>query len=398
MDIQRQFYLIIIAVMGFLQATGLASSAAQKQNIQSRQGTEQSVEWRGNSITSGTVIVQLLAMNNIINQRTSNPQRTQQFASNGPLLATTMKKVLSNLPGTTFFLHGGDAQPPTSPFQDHSNLILFNMLGNDHCRPGKQYDRECNLIGLPGNNDFAQGAAEMIGLIMGTNTPGPNQFQGAAFPFICANLVETASGQPLFQPYAVRMVDGVPIGFIGALLQSTSQSLLSDTIKQHFEIRKESDTINKYVKILQGQGVHTIVVMIHQGDNEHLGSSAEEKGGVSKKITPILKDLDDDVDVVLCGQSQTYNNTLFKTESDREMLVVQAWPLEKGFTRIQLEISRASAEVVAMRSSIRTLRADGRYDLHSEVAKLDNISKSIGGPVSHESGSGLVDSSAEKAM
>ena len=123
--------------------------------------------------------------------------------------------------------------------------------------------------------------------------------------------------------------------------------------------------------------------MIHQGDNEYRGSFAEQKDGVSSKIAPILTGLDDDVDVVLCGQSQTYHNLLFKNERDREMLVVQAWPLEQGFTRIQLEISRASAEVVAMRSSIRTLRADGRYELLSEVAKLYNISR---GTITHESG------------
>ena len=122
-------------------------------NSPSRQGTEQSVEWRGNTITNSTVIVQLLAMNNIITPTTNSPLGTNGFASYGPLLAATMKKVESNLPGTTFFLHGGNAQPSTSPIQDYSSLALFNMLGNEHCRPGRQYDRECNLIGLPGNDD-----------------------------------------------------------------------------------------------------------------------------------------------------------------------------------------------------------------------------------------------------
>ena len=232
----------------------------QKRNIQSSQGTEQSIEWRGSTITNGTVTVQLLAMNNITNQKTNCQPRGEEFASNGPLVAASMKKAQRNWPGTTFFLHGGDPHPLNSPIQDHSRLTLFNLLGNSHCRPGGQYDRECNLIGLPGNHEFAQGTAEMLGLAVGT-PPDANQFQGATFPFICANLIETASGQPLFQPYVVRMVDGVPIGFIGALSRSASDAILSDPVQQHLKIRKESDAINEYVKILQGQGVHTIVVM-----------------------------------------------------------------------------------------------------------------------------------------
>ena len=367
MDIQRQLSWIIIATLGFLQAAGLDASAEQKNNIPSKQGNEQSVEWRGNTITNGTVTVQLLALNNINRQGSSSQSMAAGLASKFPLVASSVKKAESKWPGTTFFLHGGDASPLNSPLHDHNSLTLFNLLGNEHCHPRGQYDRECNLIGLPGNHELAQGAAAMLGMVLG-NTPDPNQFQGAAFPFICANLVETASGQPLFQPYVVRMVEGVPIGFIGAFSHSASNTLLSDSVKQYIEIQKESDAINAYVKILQGQGVHTIVVMLHQGENESLGSLAEKKGGVSDKITPILTGLDNDVDVVLCGQSQLYHNTLFKIEDDREMLVVQAWPLEQGFTRIQLEISRASAEVVALRSSISTLRHDGRYEVQSEAA------------------------------
>ncbi|MBM9613134.1 hypothetical protein JWJ90_02410 [Desulfobulbus rhabdoformis] len=325
-------------------------------------------------MSSNTVAVQLLAINEA-NAKTPSPSIIPQtFDTGKPILAGYLKKVEAKMPGATFFLHAGDQNQirlsglPQQSSASETNL--FTMLGNSHCRPTGGYDRECNFIGIPGNNEFIQGVQEMLHLLY-ESRDGQSSYQQNSFPSICTNLVETESEHPVFQPYVVRLVDGVPIGFIGALLKTEHNAELVKN-KEHLAIRDEAESVNEYVKILQGLGVHTIVVMIHQGNEKQAALPSKNLSEHKIRLQTMLAQLDSEVDVVLCGQSHSYNNTLVEGKSGKKMLVVQAWPQENGVAQIQLQISRASAEVVAMRSTVHsTQKGMESYQKKANVASLN---------------------------
>ncbi|MDD2464286.1 MAG: bifunctional metallophosphatase/5'-nucleotidase [Desulfobulbus sp.] len=386
-------WVMIIAVLSLIQGNSLAVTDEQKKEILQREEAEQLVEWQGQTVAGDTLAVQLLALNDFHSQLTAGMQVGGRPVGSAPVLASYLKNAQAKWPGATFFLHAGDhvgaSQPPSALLQDEPGLMFFNMLGNTHCRPGGLYDRECNLIGIPGNHEFDQGMAEMLRLVHGGNhRQGPflqDPYQGAAFPYICANLIEVTSRQPLFQPYVVRMVQGVPIGFIGVLLGAAPSFLSPDSLRG-LAIRDESESINHYVRILRGQGVHTIVVMIHQGGYQMPAASQGKRGALVGDITHILTQLDREVDMVLCGHTHTFHNTLVKNNGGHEMLVVQAWPKGTGFAEIQMEINRASGEVVRMRSRIRTTWADVGPGLQPDaaVAKLTQKAENLGNAVAQE--------------
>src|SRR5829696_298578 len=90
-----------------------------------------------------------------------------------------------------------------------------------------------------GNHEFDKGVAELRrlqyggcapaksgGLLLSSTDPSlldpaTGCFRGARFTYLAANVIDEATGEPLFPPYAITRVRGVPIGFIGAVLRET---------------------------------------------------------------------------------------------------------------------------------------------------------------------------------
>ena len=366
------FFFFSLIQAQFLNATPHTSQIKQV-------NTDSAVEWHDDFVSSNTVSVQLLAINEAKDTALLPSLMSQSYDTGKPILAGYLKKVEAQMPGATLFLQSGyQNQMHHAGLIQHSTTFetnLFTMLGNSHCHPSGGYDRECNFIGIPDNNEFIQGVEEISHLLYGSHS-GQSNYQQNSFPSLCTNLVETESKRPVFLPYVVRLVDGVPIGFIGVLFKSEHNAKLVND-KKHLTIRDEAESVNEYVKILQGLGVHTIVVMIHQGNEDQTQIKPQESAEDNPHLRSVLAQLDKEVDVVLCGQSQFYNNTLIEGKTGKKVLVVQAWPRENGVAQIQLQISRASAEVVAMRSTVHSTQRGFEIDKKKANVATLNAQKQI---------------------
>jgi 5'-nucleotidase len=376
--------------------TGLLATGAQAATeTENRELASQKIEWRSPDFTTGkTIPLHLLSINDFHSQITAGLEVDNRPVGSAPVLAAYLKAAEAEGTGTTFILHAGDhvgaSQPQSALLQDEPGIMFFNMLGNNQCKTDGHYGPECNLVGAPGNHELDAGLPEMLRLIRGGNhAQGPylqDPYKGANFPYICANLVQAATGKPLFKPYVVRMVEEVPVAFIGAILHQAS-SFLSPESLEGLKILDEADTINRYVRELQAQGVHTIIAVMHQGGFQQQASeTASHVSSLGGDIAPIVKRLDDEVDVVLTGHTHTFHNILTENNHGKKMLVVQAWPKGTGFADIHLEISRASSDVVAMSSSIVTTWADRGPGLQPDiqVAAFMNRVENIGGALAKQ--------------
>ena len=369
--------------VGLLLFAGLTERQAQAGGEgELRTLASQPVQWRQPGQDAAIIPLKLLAINDFHSQITAGEYVDGRPVGSAPVLAAYLKNAQAKARGRTFILHSGDhvgaSQPQSALLQDEPAIMFFNMLGNEQCRTGGQYGPDCNLVGIPGNHEMDEGQQEMHRLIHGGNhRQGPflqNPYQGAAFPYICANLVETATGQTVFTPYVVRMVDGVPIGFIGAILRQAS-SFLSPVNLDGLQVLDEVETINHYARQLHHEGVRTIIVMIHQGGFQWpVGETSDNNRPLAGDIVPIVEQLDNEVDVVLSGHTHTYHNLLVKNGSGHLVLVTQSWAKGTGYADIDLEISRESGDVVAKSSSIVTTWADQGPGLQPDgmVAALAN--------------------------
>jgi len=377
------------ALVGLAAIQGRAAGETELRDLASRK-----VTWRSPGADDMTIPLKLLSINDFHSQITAGLSVDGRPVGSAPVLAAYLKDAAAKARGKSFMLHAGDhvgaSQPQSALLQDEPGIMFFNLLGNEHCRPGGLYGRDCNLVGIPGNHELDEGLPEMLRLIQGGNhARGPylqNPYRGADFPYICTNLVEADTGLPLFTPYVVRMVEGVPVGFIGAILRQAS-SFLSPESLEKLQILDEAETINRTVRQLQAQGVHTIIVIMHQGGFQQLANEqSPHPKALAGDIAPIVHQLDDEVDVVLAGHTHTVHNILAANAGGKQILVAQAWPYGSGYAEIDLEISRTSNDVVAMSSRIVTTWADQGPGLQPDtgVAALMHRVETMGNDIAEQ--------------
>jgi 5'-nucleotidase len=329
---------------------------------------------------SDCVPVQILAINDFHGQIAAGKKVHDRPVGSAPVLAAYLKKAQKDFAGYTFIVSAGDlvgASPPDSALlQDEPAIMFMDLLGNDQCSVKDRTNPLCNLVGTVGNHEFDEGLKELKRLIEGGNfSQGPfleNPWQGAAFPYVVANVVSKDTNKPIFPPYVIKKVEGVPIAFIGAVLKGTKDMVMPSHVAG-LEFLDEAAAINSYIPEIKKQGVRSIIVLLHQGGRQKVYRGPTRPGGnVSGAIKKIVWNLDDEVDVVISGHTHAFTNALVPNRHGQEILVTQAWSAGTGYADIVLAISRDSKDVVSKSASIVTTWADAGPGLTPDaaVAKL----------------------------
>jgi 5'-nucleotidase len=326
------------------------------------------------------VPVQILAINDFHGQLGPGKKVHDRPVGSAPVLAAYLKKAQQEFAGYTFIVSAGDlvgASPPESALlQDEPSVMFMNLLGNDRCSVTDRLNPACNLVGTVGNHEFDEGLPELRRLLFGGNyAKGPfleNPWRGATFPIVVANVVSQDTHKPIFPPYVIKEVDGLPIAFIGAVLKGTKDMVMPSRVAG-LEFLDEAQAINSYIPEIKQKGVRTIIVLLHQGGREKVCQGPTRAGdNVSGPIKKILWNLDDGVDVVISGHTHAFTNALIANKNGKEILVTQAWSYSTAYADIKLTINRQTREVVSKTATIVTTWADAGPGLtpDPDAAKL----------------------------
>lgn len=345
------------------------------------------VEWRVEGVAD-TLHVKLLAINDFHGQLSAGRFVASRPVGSAPVLAAWLKAAQAGREEQTILIHAGDhvgATPPASALlQDEPAITFLNQLANDHCRyperernPGREerteWHAKCNLVGTLGNHEFDEGVTEMQRLLNGGNhANGPfleNPWRGARFPYISANVVDAVTSKPILPAYVIKKIDGMPIAFIGAVLKATP-TIVTPSGVAGVRFLDEADAINAYIPELRRKNVRAIVVLIHQGGRQNTYSGATVPGApaVTGDIVDIVTRLHDEVDVVVSGHWHSFSNALLNNQNGKPILVTQAFSSGTAYGDIDLEISRASRDVVAKSAAIVTTWADTGAGLAPDAA------------------------------
>src|SRR5262249_30676523 len=176
---------------------------------------------------------------------------------------------------------------------------------------------------------------------------------GAKFKYLSANVVDAASGKTLFLPYGIKVMNGIRVGFIGLTLKDTP-SIVTPTGVAGLNFLDEAATVNSLVPKLRARGVEAIVVLIHQGGfqgsaapnfiNDCSGALADD---ATSPIRPIVRGLDDAVDLVISGHTHTGYNCVLPNNVGRNIPVTQASAFGRVLSDINLTIDKSSGDVVS---------------------------------------------------
>jgi 5'-nucleotidase len=363
------------------------------EGVQARSNASVRVRWQDSAGRHDPrVAVKLLGINDFHGQlspRLIGPRP----AGGAAVLASYLQTAAEQAAGPAFIIHAGDhvgATPPNSALlQDEPSIDVLNRLANRWCIPFKLQRKlpdflepyaqaRCNVIGTLGNHEFDEGASELLRLLTGgTHRNGPfldQRWQGARFPYVSANVLNTSNGKTLLPPYTIKIVDGIPIGVIGAVLKDTP-TIVTPSGVAGLQFVDKATAINAAVAKLKRQGIRTIVVTIHQGLRQaptYEGPTDLDIQGLSGPIVDIVKRLHDEVDVVISGHAHGFSNALVASNSGKQILLTQAFSASTAYGDIDLSISRKSGDVIEKSAAIVTTWGDQGPGLtpDTEVATL----------------------------
>jgi 5'-nucleotidase len=317
---------------------------------------------------AGTVDVQILAVNDFhgnLQPPTGSSGRVGTIDAGGVAFLATHVANLRALNPNTAVVSAGDmigASPLLSAlFHDEPTIEAFNLVGLDF-----------NAVG---NHEFDEGVAELIRMQEGGCHPvdgclDNDDFTGAEFRFLAANVKWTKNGKPVFPAYKTKAFEGVRVAFIGMTLEGTP-SIVSPSGISQLRFEDEADTVNALIPELKQRGIEAIVVVVHEGATQTAAPSGINNcSGISGPIVDIVTRMSDAVDVVITGHThQPYNCTI------DGKLVTSAFSFGRLVTKIDLTIDRATRDVIARVADNRIVTRDVPQDprLTSLVGKYNAI-------------------------
>ena len=319
--------------------------------------------------TNATVHVKILAVNDFHGHMPPGQTLNNRPVGGAPVLASYLKSAMAsgNADGTIIALPGdvvGSSPPVSGLLLDEPTMLFFNSFANQYCTVGSNSPNvSCNMVATLGNQEFNNGIPELMRKINGgdgaTNiTHLVDPYPGTRIGYVCANVVWTANNTPVLPPYTLRNVSGVTIAFIGADTMTTPQ-LTNAANVEGVTFLDEADSINRYIPEIQKQGVHAIVVLLHEGGNQTpYDGPTQANGNVSGRVTGIIPRLDPAVDVVLSAHTHEFTNAYLTNAGGKPVLVTQAYMYSRGYADVDLTIDRASGEIVGKSARIIPAYAD----------------------------------------
>ncbi|MEU3887666.1 bifunctional metallophosphatase/5'-nucleotidase [Streptomyces sp. NPDC029041] len=243
-----------------------------------------------------------------------------------------------------------------------------------------------------GNHEFDEGAKELGRLQNGGCHPkdgcySDTKFEGADFPYLAANVLDEKTKKPILKPYWVWKKNGVKVGFIGVTLEGTPDIVSAEGVKG-LSFKDEVETINKYAKVLQKQGVKSIVALIHEGGfpaSTSYNYDCDSPGagdGISGPIVDIAKNVTPQVDALVTGHTHNAYVCSIADPAGKPRMVTSAASFGRLYTDTTLTYDRRTGDIArtAVKSANRVVTRDvpKAPDMTELISKWNTLAAPIG--------------------
>ncbi|MFI8947985.1 bifunctional metallophosphatase/5'-nucleotidase [Streptomyces sp. NPDC053750] len=232
-----------------------------------------------------------------------------------------------------------------------------------------------------GNHEFDEGAKELARLQNGGCHPTEGcytdeEFEGADFPYLAANVLDEKTMKPLLKPYWVWKQNGVKVGFIGVTLEGTPDIVSAEGVKG-LKFKDEVETINKYAKELQRQGVKSIVALVHEGGfpaSSSYNYDCDSPGagdGISGPIADIAKNVTPQVDALVTGHTHAAYVCTIPDPAGKPRTVTSAASFGRLYTDTTLTYDRRTGDIA------RTAVKSANHVVTRDVPKAPDMTRLI---------------------
>jgi len=336
--------------------------------------------------TNNTIPLHILAVNDFHGQ-TMNGSPVGSI----PVLGAYLRDAISRYGAerTIIALPGditGASPAESNLLLDEPAILFFNGLVNGDWKSYEAKNESgIKVVGTLGNHEFDRNSTELNRLLFGGNgnttiSHVVDPYPGALWPVIAANVFENGTDTLILKPYSIQMIDKVPVAFIGAITIQTQEISQPMNVKS-ISFTDEADAINAQVRTLQNQGIHSFIVLLHEGGTQTpYDGPTLETGDLSGRVASITMRLDEDVDVVLSGHTHEFTNQYLPNAGGKPTLVTQAYSYSKAYADINLTIDPAFQDIVEKSATIVPAYADRGPGLHQDQNSqelLDAVNTSV---------------------
>ncbi|MFC4012686.1 bifunctional metallophosphatase/5'-nucleotidase [Nonomuraea purpurea] len=242
-----------------------------------------------------------------------------------------------------------------------------------HDEPSVEFLGKLGLdVAAVGNHEFDEGYAELRRIMKGGCHPvdgcsPAGQWKGASYDYVGANVLfknpkeKTDAlaglgkpgqvnkllsdwGVPALPPVSVKWMNGVPIGFIGLVTQTTPDIVSSDGIKD-LKFVDEVKAANVASKLLKLLGVKAQVVLMHEGDQVTAGQSPDACSAIPGAGNRIATQVDPEIDVILSGHSHQAYMCRVKDPAGKERLYSQGGSFGRVITQVDLKVDTKTGDI-----------------------------------------------------
>ncbi|MFQ7478189.1 MAG: bifunctional metallophosphatase/5'-nucleotidase, partial [Streptococcus sp.] len=274
---------------------------------------------------------------------------TVKNAGTAPLLATYLNDSQKDFetenagtPNASIRVQAGDmvgASPANSALlQDEPTVKVFNEMNFEY--------------GTLGNHEFDEGLGEFNRIMKG-EAPTPGQFnkivdeyphEASKQEVVIANLVDKDTNKIPFdwKPYTIKEIPvndkTVKVGFIGVVTTEFPNLVLRKNHEQ-YRVLDEAESIAKYARELNDQGVHAIAVLAHVAATSKNGVAEGPAADMIKKLNQIYPE--NSVDIVFAGHNHQDTNGMVGNT-----LIVQGTSQGKAYSDVRGVLDTDTADFV----------------------------------------------------
>ena len=194
-----------------------------------------------------------------------------------------------------------------------------------------------------GNHEFDQGRSDVDDRVL----------PSADFPYLGANIYDRSTGEPAYDEYFVAEVDGVRVGFIGALTEAMPSLVTPEAIAS-LEFRDIVTEVNRVAADLRdgdetnGEADVT-VLLVHEGAaTGDLAASTDES-----EFGRIATQTSADVNAIVSGHTHMeYNHLIPVAGTNVVRPVLQSGEYGTGIGHLNLSVNSLTGELLSITSEV----------------------------------------------
>ena len=319
--------------------------------------------------TSEPVPVHILAINDFHGQICQGQKMNSSPVGGAPVLGGYLRDAIDRYgKNNTIIALPGDmtgASPAESNLLlDEPAILFFNsFVTGDWKKTDPETGERVRVIATLGNHEFDHSISDLERLLGGGNADTDiyhlvDPYPGALWPVTVSNVFWAGTDTHFLTPYVIEEVQGIPVAFIGAVTETTKE-ISEPKNTELITFTDEADAINEQVRHLKEQGIHSFIILLHEGGKQTAYEGpTRETGDLSGRVASITMRLDEDVDVVLSGHSHEFTNQYLPNAGGKPTLVTQAYSYSSAYSDVYLELDPVTKDVTSKNATIIIAYAD----------------------------------------